>query len=127
MHKNSYASIFKMIIRGRWIVMNNFDHEFFQREASKSKATMPEEMEKRFEKTLQEQTAVKAAFRRKISALALAAIVMISLVFGSAYLSPTLANTLQSIPYIGVAFEMFGDDGFQRASEEQLGTEVNET
>lgn len=49
-----------------------------------------------------------------------------SILFGASFLSPTLAETMRSIPVIGSVFDMVGDIGVKKGTDEGLSTLIGE-
>ncbi len=56
----------------------------------------------------------------------IAAVLGFSLISGATFMSPALASTLKSMPFMDSLFELFGDEGVQHADKEGLGTEIYE-
>lgn len=56
----------------------------------------------------------------------IAAVLGLSIISGATFMSPALASTLKSMPFMDSLFELFGDEGVQHADKEGLGTEIYE-
>jgi hypothetical protein len=69
----------------------------------------------------------RGSWGKKIISITSAAAIVCGVTLGSAYYSPTAANALSNIPFIGSIFEMVGDSGLKDVHELGLATEVNQT
>ncbi|MFS0783076.1 DUF4179 domain-containing protein [Bacillus sp. 1P06AnD] len=58
----------------------------------------------------------KSSVRKKFLYSVGAASITFGLLWGSSALSPTMANTLSNIPLIGSVFNVFGDSGLKKVS-----------
>ncbi|WP_159439981.1 DUF4179 domain-containing protein [Bacillus sinesaloumensis] len=81
---------------------------------------VPESVEKRINETLQSLPKKKTFPRFYYST---AAVLLVGfLLFGVSFMSPTLADTMRSVPVIGSIFKMVGDVGTQKGEKEGLTT-----
>lgn len=90
---------------------------------AKVNRTLPNSIEDRIEKTLQQLPQKK----RKLPLYGLtAAFAAFTILFGLSFLSPAIANTIKSLPVIGTAFEFVGDIGVKKGKLEGLTVELGE-
>ncbi|MGG4397452.1 DUF4179 domain-containing protein [Paenibacillus thiaminolyticus] len=64
---------------------------------------------------------------RKAAVLSAAVASMVVTLVGASLLSPTLAESLKSIPVLGGIFKLMGDTGLQKAEQEGLVSVINES
>jgi hypothetical protein len=86
--------------------------------------SVPSIIDKQVEETLKRLPRKKT--KQKIYYGLSVAIVALSVTFGLLLISPTFANTMKEIPFIGSAFEFVGDIGVKKGKEEGLTTELGE-
>lgn len=86
----------------------------------KANPQLPESVEQRISDTLGSLPKRKSYFRLYSSAAAV--LIIGALMFGASYMSPTVAETMRSVPVIGSIFKMVGDVGTQKGEKEGLTT-----
>ena len=86
--------------------------------------SVPSIIDKRVEETLKQLPSKKT--KKKIYYALSVATIALSMTFGLSLFSPTFANTLKEIPFIGSAFEFVGDIGVKKGKDEGLTTELGE-
>ena len=86
--------------------------------------SVPSIIDKRVEETLKQLPSKKT--KKKIYYALSVATIALSMTFGLSLFSPTFANTLKELPFIGSAFEFVGDIGVKKGKNEGLTTELGE-
>lgn len=88
------------------------------------KIVIPKELRERTKIGVQK---AKAEQKRSLKNPLIAIAMIVALLFGTPFVSPTFANTLKSIPIIGSIIKMIGDEGLQKAEKLGYSQRMNET
>lgn len=106
--------------------MNKKDYDTaIKKKLNSSKTIIPHDVQNRIDQTLQ-LLPIKNPFYKKIAYTACACFLFLACIIGIGFFSPTMAQTLQKLPFVGTIFLKAGDKGLGKASVNSFTSNINQ-